>query len=111
MPESKHTPGPWTLKVNEIIADGSVIGTIYGAEGYRDECYEECQANAHLAAAAPDLLAVVEAYTEWEACIILHADWRGGPSGTMPTLTQPQLDRLMQIQEMRNAALAKAKGA
>lgn len=72
----KHTPGPWDIDFDsgEIrAADGQVtIGTIYGVDGYfpcidEDEDDEgvlefmaECQANARLITAAPELLAALE---------------------------------------------------
>lgn len=61
---------------------------------------------ARLMAAAPDLLALALAYEAWEADVILHADW----SASTPRLTQSQCDRLVEIQAMRNAAIAAAKG-
>lgn len=65
----KHTPGPWTLgkglyTVREQSAtgrDGFIARThIPGEWRARDE--EEQQANARLIAAAPDLLAAIEAF-------------------------------------------------
>lgn len=58
------------------------------------------------------LLAVAKAYEAWEGDVILNADW-GGPVGEYdtPILTQAQWDRLVEIQTMRNAALAHAASA
>jgi len=53
-----------------------------------------------------DLLAVAKAYEAWEADLVMNADW----SDFTPRLTQAQLNRLLEIQAMRNAALAKMKG-
>jgi hypothetical protein len=53
-----------------------------------------------------DLLALAQAYEEWEADLVLHACWKGG----LPRMTQAQLDRLIDIQTMRNTVVAKAKG-
>lgn len=75
-----HTPGKWAvdLETGEIVAaDGQVsIGTIYGSDDFPcldleddDEgvraFVSECQANARLIAAAPDLLAACRALIEW----------------------------------------------
>jgi hypothetical protein len=61
---TSHTPGPWSLLANEVISkSGDVIADVTGGEGNRfidDEDNAECQANAHLIAAAPDLLAALE---------------------------------------------------
>jgi len=59
-----------------------------------------------MAAAFQALLAACEAYEEWEADIILNADWRS----ELPRISQAQWDRLVEIQAMRNAAIAQAKG-
>ena len=67
-----------------------------------------------VAASAKDLLEddrvralvdVLEAYEEWEADLILNADW----SGSTPVMTQEQFDRWMEIQTMRNSVLAKMR--
>ena len=51
------------------------------------------------------LVDVIEAYEEWEADLILNADW----SGSTPVMTQEQFDRWMEIQTMRNSILAKMR--
>lgn len=69
----KHTTGPWTIEVREtdsledgeatILANDAIIASIAGALGYtpsESRCYES-EANAHLIAAAPDLLAALHA--------------------------------------------------
>jgi hypothetical protein len=61
--ELKHTPGPWevvgsngTVGVGlRIFADTRFIGFV----GNSDEEAEQCSANAHLIAAAPDLLDIL----------------------------------------------------
>ncbi len=55
---TKHTPGPWTKKGNKIEAQQGIIAQIPmpqagGSFG--------CQENAHLIAAAPELLEVCKA--------------------------------------------------
>ena len=49
---------------------------------------------------------VLSAYEKWEADLLLNADW----SHSTPVMTQQQFDRLVEIQTMRNSAVAQAKG-
>ena len=62
MSEAKHTPGPWRTGTDEdahVIYDDNLDAI---ADTLRDDGDAETErANAHLIAAAPDLLAVVEA--------------------------------------------------
>jgi len=51
-----------------------------------------------------EMIAVLRAYEQWEADLILSGDWRDA----MPRLTQPLYDRMLEIQAKRNAILAKA---
>jgi hypothetical protein len=59
MPE--FTKGEWKvdLESGEItVNDSMVIGTVYGSDDYPccdEDISEECKANAHLIAAAPDM--------------------------------------------------------
>lgn len=61
--ESTHTPGPWVYRDEEIHTEDGQVHVVcfghgygdYGGIGGGDE-----QANAHLIAAAPDLLAALE---------------------------------------------------
>ena len=81
MSESKHTPGPWlparlTTKTLNIVQVGhsfrcTVVG---GAEGdaqivatVHGSAERECEANARLVAAAPDLLEALRGLYEAEA--------------------------------------------
>ena len=51
------------------------------------------------------MLAVLLAYEQWEAALIMDDNsWRNG----LPMLTQAQYDRLIELQGMRNAAKRKA---
>jgi len=71
--QAKHTPGPWTLRLAHSIIDPGDIG-IHAPKArtanIHAECFaefwkkgdirnDECLANAHLIAAAPDLLAAL----------------------------------------------------
>jgi len=71
----------------------------------------EQEANARLIAAAPDLAEVARAYEQWEADLIASPEAWGGafPGGErdLPKFTEALWDRLLEIQAMRNAALAK----
>jgi hypothetical protein len=85
---SKHTPGPWTVGdsggyLNQMKIEPA-IGVVYGAG-------EEIQANAHLIAAAPELL---EALQELKEELFQHAEGN---------YLRPFLDKA-------EAAIAKAKG-
>jgi len=108
-----HTPGPWRAEgpfdADEVWYGGGFY-KIGGPSGcYLSAGYEDAstpRANAALIAAAPELLDVALAYEQWEADVLECADW----SFSTPRLTQSQCDRLVEIQTMRNAAIAKARG-
>ena len=80
---SGHTPGPWTVEDNAIMASvGAHICTVSTSDDFpcltesddkteaevRSDCDIECEANARLIAAAPDLLTalseLLHAYSE-----------------------------------------------
>jgi len=85
----------------EIPADDRRTYPRHIADDVRDE------KTANLIAAAPDLKAVALAYEQWEADVILDSKcWRF----ETPHITQALWDRFCEIQMMRNAALAKARG-
>lgn len=52
-----HTPGPWTINGSAIETDNTIIAHIYDPD---ENGPDEFAANAHLIAAAPDLLAACE---------------------------------------------------
>jgi len=83
--KTKHTPGPWKYngKTDIYGASGATICELY--RGY--EHISECQANARLIAAAPDL---------FKACIMMDA-----------AETERQVDKAL---DAVTAAIAKAKG-
>lgn len=97
-----HTPGPWTVEpmtherqlgtVTPISSECGEIGLVYGG---RDG---DCRSNAHLIAAAPDLLEMLQ--------LAVHLFENYG------LLAQPKMTELSDrdwINESR-AAIAKAKG-
>lgn len=82
MNEQRHTPGPWRtdmggawvrgLRIREEDAEGNIKGTapvVARVETGNHLPDSEIRANAHLIAAAPDLLhaarLIVEGYDEW----------------------------------------------
>jgi len=59
-------------------------------------------------AAVDDLLAFAKAHEQWEANLILSDKaWDGGMA-EFPRLTQELYDEFMEVQALRNAAIAKA---
>lgn len=78
----KHTKGPWYTKGKSInIADQHIV---YNEETGRDIaiCYGvgspgEAEANAHLIAAAPELLKALKDVVEF---VDDHGDWTGYPA-------------------------------
>ena len=87
MTNTQHTPGPWHVDINgegAITApDGALIARLHNAS--RDDLRE---ANARLIAAAPDLLAALQAVADY---------WAGG-------------DVPAEIDAAMRAAIAKATG-
>jgi len=111
----KHTPGPWEIFEDsgeiysgkfELGGNGSFLATTYGCGGEYSllgaEEQEECQANARLIAAAPDLLASGKARIE--ALEALLACYRLGKRATEKLLTQ-----LEQSKKGWEAAIKKAE--
>lgn len=56
----KHTPGPWTLEAGRnIVTQSGEFYITYGQDRYKNPKFKdfcELDANAHLIAAAPDML-------------------------------------------------------
>ena len=90
MSAPKHTPGPWAVSGREINGpiDTGVIVARIPEWGILADAPDPGRANARLIAAAPDLLAALEAVAEF---------WAGGD-------VPAELDAQMR------AALAKARG-
>lgn len=95
--QPEHANGWWVVSTDDA---GEETIDASGDGGFNEE-------DARLISALPDLIAVAKAYEEWEADIILTGDWKAA-SPMVVGLTQDQLIRLIEIQEMRNAALTKA---
>ena len=83
---TKHTPGPWVKDMNEV----------YGPENLpvadcNGRTVQECNANARLIAASPDLLEALEG-------LVLEKDY--------PGMSEPE----RQLHQAARAAIAKATG-
>lgn len=96
MSEFKHTPGPWNhiIKMDGFtaVAANALIARVFSV-AFRD--LENEKANAHLIAAAPDLLRVVE--------MMLEADRTAKHSDDFSL-------KIMLALEYGKAAIAKAEG-
>ena len=104
MNAKKHTPGPWLrddcsgLDCDVRAASGRKVALCWGlasnnATNYRADYRAECDANAHLIAAAPELLEALQLGKDF---LIGSTAW-----------TQAQVDELT---EKICAAIAKATG-
>lgn len=113
-PETIHTPGPWvvtgdldSLRVvndnsdNPNACDGvrQVAHVVQG--GYEIANYAEAEANARLIAAAPDMLAALEASLAEMRAFAKY--WTSPKMGLSRSESKAE--------EMARAAIAKAKGA
>ena len=75
MSKAVHTPGPWAVSDQnslDIEADGEKIATTAITQDLN--AYQQCQADAHLIAAAPELLAALETVTDWLETELEDAD-------------------------------------
>ena len=110
---TEHTPGPWDTKIVDYGDMKEVEAIVSPAAAYtpRDTFFvvlpgaivgrslDECDANARLIAAAPELLASLESL--FEHCAMVHRHWGEGSN-------QKEADA---AQAAARAAIAKAKGA
>ena len=105
MSEFDITPGPWTYGVRK---DGSIWLSIGDRDKgpHRQADIWAREADVRLMTAAPELSNVAKAYEAWEAALVFDGNWNNG----LPAFTQPLFDRFLEIQAMRNSALAKAEG-
>lgn len=81
-----HTPGPWTTRPAKYCGDIAIVAI--GEDAMLAECFEdirtatehnraECEANARLIAATPDLLEALEAMCDAQAQAVREANARG----------------------------------
>lgn len=66
-------------------------------------------ANARLIAAAPELLEIAKRYELWEAKLLETSESWGSEDG-LPQFTQELFDEWIELQTLRNLAIAKANG-
>ena len=96
--EAKHTPGPWKAIVDpegwELVASG---------RGQTIATFDCSESDAHLIAAAPDLLAVVQ-----EAIDFVWDELRENPD--KEDMDGSIMDRLIELQTALISAKRKAKG-
>ena len=85
----KHTPGPWEVVCNEDAQEWSIdapngesrmhyqaweeLAVVYGSDDWPGEGAAIARANAHLIAAAPDMLAALENLENDDGAIPAHA--------------------------------------
>lgn len=108
---SKHTPAPWKVKEWEHLdVDGSILtcgSHVVANHGGQDIAISACtvededESHLHLIAAAPELLAAVEAVIEW---FDMEADHQIEPD------FMARVRACGKAEDMARAAIAKAKG-
>lgn len=89
--DTKHTPGPWVLSPSYPYRTNDAHGQFVADTSYTLRAEEEQEANAHLIAAAPDMLAALIEVVRWDEISGIDAEW--------PV-----------VMETVRAAIAKAKG-
>jgi hypothetical protein len=118
MTETKHTPGPWEIFSPDAGPDyhpgiealeGSFSIVVYGDEddvtGVQGRTRPEALANAHLIAAAPDLLEALEgALPSLERLATEEMRGNRAPTG------QPPRTAALERYEIALAAISKARG-
>jgi len=100
MTQAKHTPGPWHVGVRQaeqIVYDENGWAVANATVHHGESNIPESKANARLIAAAPDLLAALEAIAEAASC----------GAGCHDDVMQ---DALQECGTLASAAIAKAKG-
>ena len=65
--KTKYTPGPWEA-ISYSIFQSDEVGTKQIVHNVKGGTPEECKANAHLIAAAPELLSICK---DIQSCIIM----------------------------------------
>ncbi len=97
MSEAKHTPGPWTIDLGNVIKASNSRESIAMIRWFMADSFDETegQANARLIAAAPELLQGAEQVVELIEYLISTGYMPGGDWATVASL---------------KSAIAKAKG-
>ena len=101
MSDTKHTPGPWHVDLDDHEADiHSDFGMVAKTMGHGKEQDDEGRANAILVAAAPELLDE----------LIEQDKFLGVLAGTVPLSEKDTHRRIAMHRESVRAAIAKATG-
>jgi hypothetical protein len=99
---NERTPGPWVVEQDEDDAPHVLVVDEQGVTVARcyQQAYDTWQAkdNAHLIAAAPDLLAALESL--FDHCAMVHKHWGEGDNAKQADAAQAAA----------RAAIAKVKG-
>lgn len=106
-----HTPGPWEASQWRVCAglgEGQRISVVCDTANNKASRTAENAANAKLIAAAPDLLAFAQAHEAWEAEFIMANDCWPMTSEMLPRFNETILEKFLQLQKVRNEAVAKA---
>jgi hypothetical protein len=102
---TKHTPGPWNIVGESIYANGEHILMLYGRNLEVEPNHDVEQiANAHLIAAAPDLLKACTRVLGW---LVAAEAELGGP---LPIKYAASVQKPVTVEALR-AAIAKATGS
>ena len=101
---AEHTPGPWTLEAGRsIVTQSGTFHLSYGSDKHGNPSFRsfvELDRNAHLIAAAPDMLAALE---DAIAMLQVYTD----PRGRVNPATRGQAASTIRDAQ---AAIAKARG-
>ena len=122
MSEHKHTPGPWVTfykpKYNEwhvsLPCDDSTMRVALCPDGVIGSTVEECEANAHLISAAPEMLEALRKVPLFGPTDD-NLGWRCAGCGSVSGVTPDGLDRDEECAPdcyvaIVEAAVAKAEG-
>lgn len=74
----KYTPGPWAVVDTKVVPSRAVVVACDGGvDIYNAPLTAETEANAHLIAAAPDLLEALDqlAWLTWESTLARPEQW------------------------------------
>jgi len=99
---AKHTPGPWIIRDGSFI-DAPTMTCLANVRAAHVADNFECQANAKLIAAAPDLLEALRSMCEFWAYGLAK------PEGEK--LTDADHNEVERLAEIAGAAIAKAVGS
>ena len=108
---SKHTPGPWEIKNQNLVAEGGncVLANLHMWQG---DAPDEGKANARLIAAAPETAAERDRLRKVNAELLKALRLISGLCDDEPADIKARgLSRCCRINEFARAAIAKAEAA